>query len=138
MNPLILATVAASFLTSPTPSSVAEIQILPPQAIAAPVAVRHATNPAPAMQPIATITAGPDGAFAYCERGSAAVMACSLTYYPAGTVIAVGQLVRLADGKSYWTVVVAGPIGAPVPPCGACLAAPAIAVRAYVPAWEVR
>ena len=137
MNPLILATVAASFVTSPTPSSVAEIQVLPQPAIVASTAVRKAATPR-VMQPIETVTAGPDGALAYCERGSAAVMPCSLTYYPAGTVIAVGQLVRLADGKSYWTVVVAGPIGAPVPPCGACLAAPAIAVRAYVPAWEVR
>ena len=138
MNPLILATVATSFLTSPAPSSVAEIQILPPPAIVASTTVPKGATPARAVPPIVTVTAGPHGALAYCERGSAAVMPCSLTYYPAGTVIAVGHLVKLADGKSYWTVVVAGPIGAPVPPCGACLAAPAIAVTAYVPAWEVR
>jgi hypothetical protein len=137
MNPLILATVATSFLTSPAPSSVAEIQVVPPPAIVASTAARKAATPR-AMPPIVTVTAGPNGALAYCERGSAAVMPCSLTYFPVGTVIAVGQLVRLADGKSYWTVVVAGPIGAPVPPCGSCLAAPAIAVTAYVPAWEVR
>jgi hypothetical protein len=53
------------------------------------------------------VTAGPNGAFAYCDRGRLAYNPCSEAYFAPGTVISV-QIIPIqlpADGQWYWMTI---------------------------------
>jgi hypothetical protein len=90
--------------------SVATPDVLAPVGAMAAASFVAATAPTPVQGDyVATgyiVTAGANGAFAYCDRGRLAFNPCSLAYYSPGTRVSVNpiQINLASDSQNYWVV----------------------------------